>query len=110
MSCVSCHLTQCSFNTVTDLCTITCHDQFYCENNFCKPNCHRFREYSEAYTVTSDVLLVVSGSIGILSGGAVLLISCVHRKRMYVYTNYCRTLLTAYVEYFIQHISKFGFT
>ena len=63
-------------------CTIECHDQFYCENNFCKPRCDKFKSHS--YTVATDVLLLASTCINIVTGFASLVISCLTYKRMYV--------------------------
>ena len=68
------------------LCTIECHDQFYCENNFCKPRCDSFGEQSDVFVVASDVLVAVSAVIGSIAGSTVLVISCLRHKRMYVLT------------------------
>ena len=65
-------------------CSIECHDQFYCENNFCKPRCDKFEEYSHSYTVAIDVLIIASTSIGMMTGLASLVISCLRYKHMYV--------------------------
>ena len=66
-------------------CSIECHDQFYCENNFCNPRCDKFEEYSHSYTVATDVLAIVAACIGIVAGLAVLVIFCVRYKKMYVH-------------------------
>ena len=71
-----------SLYTAMEICEIECHHQFYCENNVCKPRCDRFRQYSDVFTFTSDVTVIVFTVIGTLAGFAVLLISCLHRKRM----------------------------
>ena len=64
------------------LCIIDCHDQFYCEDNICKPRCNNFRDHSYEYTVASDVLVAIGFSIGILCGIAILMITCLRYKRM----------------------------
>ena len=63
-------------------CTIECHDQFYCENNFCKPRCDGYEEHSHSYTVATDVLILVLSSIGMVTGLAGLVISCLRYKHM----------------------------
>ena len=70
-------------------CSLKCHDQFYCENNFCKPRCDKFEEHSHTYTVTADVLLILSSIVGTFSGLAVLVISCLRHKRMCVSVCFC---------------------
>ena len=71
--------------TASDVCTIECNDQFYCSNNFCKPHCARFRDYSKEVTVAIDVMIIIGAIVGLLGGIAVLIISVIKRKRMYVY-------------------------
>ena len=66
-------------------CSIECHDQFYCENNFCNPRCDKFEEYSHSYTVATDVLAIVAACIGIVAGLVVLVIFCLRYKKMYVH-------------------------
>ena len=66
-------------------CSIECHDQFYCENNFCNPRCDKFEEYSHSYTVATDVLAIVAACIGIVAGLAVLVIFCLRYQKMYVH-------------------------
>ena len=73
------------FITASDVCTIECNDQFYCSNNFCKPHCARFRDYSKEVNVAIDVMIIIGAIVGILGGIAVLIISVMKRKRMYVY-------------------------
>ena len=70
--------------TASDVCTIECNDQFYCSNNICKPHCARFREYSKEVTVAVDVMIIIGNIVGLLGGIAVLIISVMKRKRMYV--------------------------
>ena len=72
------------FITASDVCTIECNDQFYCSNNFCKPHCARFRDYSKEVTVAIDVMTIIGAIVGLLGGIAVLIISVMKRKRMYV--------------------------
>ena len=72
------------FITASDVCTIECNDQFYCSNNFCKPHCARFRNYSKEVTVAIDVMIIIGAIVGLLGGIAVLIISVMKRKRMYV--------------------------
>ena len=73
------------FITASDVCTIECNDQFYCSNNFCKPHCARFRDYSKEVNVAIDVMIIIGAIVGLLGGIAVLIISVMKRKRMYVY-------------------------
>ena len=68
--------------TASDVCTIECNDQFYCSNNFCKPHCARFREYSKEVTVAIDVTIIIGNIVGLLGGIAVLIIFVMKRKRM----------------------------
>ena len=72
------------FITASDVCTIECNDQFYCSNNFCKPHCARFRNYSKEVNVAVDVMIIIGAIVGLLGGIAVLIISVMKRKRMYV--------------------------
>ena len=54
--------------TASDVCTIECNDQFYCSNNFCKPHCARFRDYSKEVTVAIDVMIIIGAIVGLLGG------------------------------------------
>ena len=63
-------------------CTIECDDQFYCENNFCKPRCDRFTLYSDLYNIVSDVLTLAAGCIGILCSIAVFVVFYIRRKTL----------------------------
>ena len=63
-------------------CTTECHEQFYCDNNFCKPRCDRFEEFSHSYVITSDVVVAMCACICVLSGLSVLVISFLRYKKM----------------------------
>ena len=63
-------------------CTIKCHDHFYCEDNFCRPRCDRFREYSDEYVMLSDGLMITSGSLGLVCSIAVLILFFIRRKTL----------------------------
>ena len=65
-------------------CSIECNDQFYCENNFCRPLCKEFEDYPHPYIVASDVLIILATSIGVVTVLATLVISCLRYKLMYV--------------------------
>ena len=66
-------------------CTLKCHEQFYCDDNFCKPRCDRFQEFSSSFVTATDAVVVLSSSVCVLTGILVLVISCLRYKRMYVY-------------------------
>ncbi|CAI8013680.1 hypothetical protein GBAR_LOCUS8633 [Geodia barretti] len=66
-------------------CTIQCHDHFYCEDNFCKPRCDRFREYSDEYVMLSDGLMITSGSLGLVCTIAVLVLFFIRRKTLMMF-------------------------
>ena len=51
-------------------CSIECNDQFYCENNFCKPV---YNEYPHSYIVATDVLIILVISIGLVTMLATLI-------------------------------------
>ena len=63
-------------------CAIECHDHFYCDNNFCKPRCDRFREYSDAYVMISDALMITAGCVGLICGIVVVIVFSIHYKTM----------------------------
>jgi hypothetical protein len=71
-----------SLNESKSECTIQCHQHFYCDNNFCKPRCDRFREYSESYIALSDALTITAGCAGLLCGIAVVVIFLLRRKTL----------------------------
>ena len=54
-------------------CSIECNDQFYCENNFCKPVYNKFEEYPHSYIVATDVLIILVISIGLVTMLATLI-------------------------------------
>ena len=70
-------------------CVLECHDQFYCDDNFCKPRCDRFQEFSSSYLLGSDIVIAFCASLCLLTGISVLVISCLRYKRMYVYLCEC---------------------
>ena len=65
-------------------CSIECNDQFYCENNFCKPLCDEFEEYPHSYIMASDVMIILATSIGVVTVLATLVISCLRHQQMYM--------------------------
>ena len=74
-----------SLIAVTEVpCTLECHEQFYCDNNFCKPRCDRFREFSSSYVTATDAVIVFSAVVCVVTGIFVLVFTCLRYKRMYV--------------------------
>ena len=63
-------------------CTVQCHDHFYCENNFCRPRCDRFREYSDEYVMISDGLTITAASLGLICSIVVLVLFYLRRKSL----------------------------
>ena len=63
-------------------CKIECHENFYCENNFCKPRCDRFTDHPISYNRVSDALMITSACVGFLSGIGVLAVFLLRRKSL----------------------------
>ena len=82
------HLENAASNPLSDVsindtvCTIECHDHFYCENNFCKPRCDKFRLYSDEYVLISDGIMMTAGYIGVFCAIAVLVTFFIRRKTL----------------------------
>ena len=63
-------------------CAIKCHNHFYCENNFCRPRCDQFREYSDEYLMLADGLTVTAASLGLICSIVVLVLFYLRRKSL----------------------------
>ena len=71
-------------NITSDSCSVKCRDGFYTNTTLCVclPRCDTWELYSRTITVVTDVFTLLSASIGFIAGVAVLVISCIRRKRM----------------------------
>ena len=71
-------------NITNDSCSVKCRDGFYINTTLCAclPRCDTWELYSHTTTVVTDVFTLLSACIGFIAGVAVLVISCIRRKRM----------------------------
>ena len=65
-------------------CNIKCRDDFYEDSEMCtcKPRCDSWEQYPHSTVIVTDTVVIISASIGLLSGIAVLIISLIRRKRV----------------------------
>ena len=63
-----------------------CRDSFFREegSEICVPSCGMWHEYSDSEVIATDVVIGLAAGIGFLSGLAVITISFIRFKRMYV--------------------------
>ena len=69
---------------------ITCREGFYCKedannsNTLCSPSYHTWKQYPHATNIATDVLVLMSACIGVISGVGVLVVAGIRRKNVYV--------------------------
>ena len=65
-------------------CNIGCRDDFYKDSEMCtcRPRCDRWEPLTHSMVVTLDVTVIISASVGLLAGTAVLVFSLIRRKHM----------------------------
>ena len=65
-------------------CSRECRDGFYKNDTLCAclPRCDTWEQYPHSTTVASDFFVVLSATVGLIAGIAVLVISCIRWKRM----------------------------
>ena len=63
---------------------LSCHQDFFRreESGDCIPSCATWKEFSYAEVVLTDVLIILSAVIGLITGSAVLILATVQFKRM----------------------------
>ena len=61
-----------------------CNEGFYINENtgLCVPECGVWEEFPHSFIVGADAVLIFSGIVYLLSGVAVLVLSCINHKRM----------------------------
>ena len=70
--------------------TCTCNEDFFCkrpngsEQEFCVPECGTWEEYPHKTVVIIDAVVILAAIIGLVSGVAVLIITGIRRKKVYV--------------------------
>ena len=70
--------------TAESECTIECRDDFYKDSEMCtcKPRCDRWEQHPHSTVIVADVIVIISASIGLLAGIAVLILTLMRRKRV----------------------------
>ncbi len=48
----------------------------------CRPRCDKWEDFSKVVVTVIDVMTIISALIGLFSGTAVLMLSCIRWKRM----------------------------
>ena len=65
---------------------LQCREDFFREEEeeggACVPSCHTWKEFSEAVTVISDLVIGLMFAIGFIFSLAVIIISCIRFERM----------------------------
>ena len=63
--------------------SFTCREGFYLDNEigFCLPECSKW-ENAPHHVLITQVIVILSGVVYILSASVLLLLSCLHHKRM----------------------------
>ena len=66
------------------MCPFPCSKGFYCSEatGLCQPLCSQWKEFSKATEVTTDVFILLSACIALISGSAVLIIACIRWKQV----------------------------
>jgi len=68
--------------------TLQCQEGFSCSamgnTSLCLPVCGHWAQYSRGTVVAIDVAIILSAAIGVIASVAVLVVSCIRWKRMYV--------------------------
>ena len=66
------------------VCPFPCSEGFYCDQSTarCLPLCKEWNEYPRSTEVATDVVVILSACIGVISATVVLVLSCVRWKRM----------------------------
>lgn len=81
---------------------MSCSEDFYFEEskNYCVPDCYSWTSYSPVQTRAVDAMIIISCCVAILSITAVLIISCIRRKTVYVVLVNANKLITnsMYIE------------
>ena len=64
--------------------SLTCSEGFYVSEStgLCRPECGVWEELPHSLIVGADVAIILSAIVYLLSGTAVLVLSCIYRKRM----------------------------
>ena len=64
--------------------SITCREDFYLDNEigFCLAECSKWENLPHHVELTTQVVVILSGGVYILSASVLLLLSCLHHKRM----------------------------
>ena len=63
---------------------LPCRQDFFreLESGDCIPSCATWREYSHAEVILTDVLIILSAVIGLITGSAVIIMAIVRFKQM----------------------------
>ena len=87
--------------------TLQCQEGFSCSamgnTSFCLPVCGRWAQYPRGTVVAIDVVIILSAAICVIASIAVLVLSCIQWKRMYVWLNV--TSLYSNTDTFLKFVS-----
>ena len=63
---------------------LPCREDFFREegSSDCIPNCHTWKEFSQAEVIVLDVIIVAANVHGFVAGMVVIVISIIRRKKM----------------------------
>ena len=64
--------------------SITCREGFYLDNEIglCLPDCSKLENSPHHVELTTQVIVILGGVVYVLSASVLLLLSCLHHKRM----------------------------
>ena len=71
-----------SASTENEDCTVECSSGFYCSNNTCNPDCRSWEQDSHHVVVAVDVVVIISGCIGVITSVAVFIVAGIRRKHV----------------------------
>ena len=65
---------------------LACREDFFREegSNDCVPNCHTWKQFSQAEVIIFDAIIVAANVVGFVAGIIVIVISIIRRKKMLV--------------------------
>ena len=66
------------------VCPFQCSMGFYCshDSGLCQPLCSQWKEYPKSTEVATDVFILLSACIALISGSAVLIIACIRWRQV----------------------------
>ena len=68
--------------------TLDCRENFFREQEggLCFPKCEKWQEFSPSEVMATDAIILLSAAVGIIAAVAVIIISIIRYKSMYVCT------------------------